>query len=199
MLRQGERRMARKKAAPELAVYQFKVKLKGIRPPIWRRFQVTNKITLYELHQVLQTVMGWENCHPYQFTIQGTYFCDPDSCCTSRDVDASKVKLWQVLTEPKKKLLYQYDFGDDWRHEVVLEKILPPAEGVQYPVCLAGARACPPEDCGGDWEYQALLAAISDPAHERYGEAVEWLGKSFDPEAFDLEQVNQWLGGPTAK
>lgn len=182
--------MVRQETGPELAVYQFKVTLKGIRPPIWRRFQVTNNITLYKLHLVLQRVMGWDNYHLYQFFIQGISYGDPDPDYGLTDVNARKVRLWQVLTEPKMKFVYQYDFGDDWRHEVVLEKTLPPVEGAQYPVCLAGARACPPEDCGGTWGYQELLQTISDPEHEEYEETMEWLGGEFDPEAFDLERIN---------
>lgn len=181
----------REKIDLERAVYQFKVTLKDIHPPIWRRFQVNSNITLYRLHLVLQAVMGWENCHLYQFAIRGNCYSDPEfgsECANSR-----RVKLWQVLTRPRMKFFYEYDFGDCWMHEVVLEKILEPADGMRYPVCLAGARACPPEDCGGPSGYMTLLGILSDPAHERYEEMVDWVGGEFDPEAFDIEGINQQL------
>lgn len=185
--------MAGKKPCPDPAVYQFKVTLKHIHPPIWRRFQVTSDVTFYRLHLVLQAVMGWENCHLYQFVIQGIRSGDPDPEYELSDVNAKRVRLQQVLTRSKMKFLYEYDFGDSWQHEVVLEKVLPPAESVRYPVCLAGARACPPEDCGGVAGYERLLENLRNPEHERYEEITEWLGGEFDPEAFDLERVNREL------
>jgi hypothetical protein len=140
--------VGRAKAALDPSICQFKATLKGIRPPIWRRFQVPNDITLYKLHLVLPDVMGWFNSHLYQFVIHGTCYGDPD-LDFEPGANARRVRLWQVLPQPKTRFLYEYDFGDGWQHEVVLEKVLPPVEGVRYPVCLEGARACPPEDCGG--------------------------------------------------
>jgi hypothetical protein len=181
------------KVDPWRAVYQFKVTLRDVHPPVWRRFQVTRDISLYRLHLVLQAVMGWWNYHLYQFIIRGTYYCDPDPEFDAEYVNARRVKLWQVLTRPRMKFLYEYDFGDGWEHELVLEKILPPAEGTPYPICLEGARACPPEDCGGSWGYARMLEILSNPDHEEYEETVEWLGGEFDPEAFDIEEVNRQL------
>ncbi|GEA15841.1 plasmid pRiA4b ORF-3 family protein [Moorella sp. E308F] len=181
------------KVDPWRAVYQFKVTLRDVHPPVWRRFQVTRDISLYRLHLVLQAVMGWWNYHLYQFIIRGTYYCDPDPEFDAEYVNARRVKLWQVLTRPRMKFLYEYDFGDGWEHELVLEKILPPAEGTPYPICLEGARACPPEDCGGSWGYARMLEILSNPDHEEYEETVEWLGGEFDPEAFDIEEVNRRL------
>lgn len=178
---------------PEPAVYQFKVTLKGIKPPIWRRIQVPNDISLHHLHQVIQAAMGWHDNHLYQFDIGGAVFAEPDPGCGPPGGSAEGVALWEVLPGPKAKFLYEYDFGDGWRHEVVLEKVLPPAPEVSYPLCLAGARACPPEDCGGAWGYARLLEIIRNPEHKEYREAVAWLGRKFDPEAFDLEAVNRAL------
>jgi hypothetical protein len=176
------------------SVYQFKVTLKGASPPIWRRFQVTDDITLYRLHLVLQDVMGWLNYHLYQFTIGGLRYADPDPEYDTTDRNAKKYKLWQVFGgRQKAKALYEYDFGDSWEHELVLEKVLPTTEGACYPVCLAGARACPPEDCGGVSGYARLLDIIRNPEDEEYEETMMWLGGSFDPEAFDLDEVNARL------
>lgn len=177
----------------DISVYQFKVTLRGIHPPIWRRFQVKSNITLYDLHLVLQAVMGWENDHLYEFDIDGVSFSDPDPDFGGIAEEAGEAILQQVLTRPKMRFLYTYDFGDSWEHEIVLEKILSPAEGVRYPICIAGARACPPEDCGGVWGYERLLRILRDPQHKEYQEVVEWLGEGFDPEFFDLDEINEDL------
>lgn len=149
-----------------------------------------NDITLYKLHLALQAVMGWHNCHLCRFVIRGDCYGEPDPDCDSADVNARRVKLWQVLPEPRAKFFYEYDFGDGWQDEVVLEKVLPPAGGDRYPVCLAGTRACLPEDCGGPWGYERIVKILSDPGLEEYEETVEWLGGEFDPEAFDLDEIN---------
>jgi hypothetical protein len=88
---------------------------------------------------------------------------------------------------------YEYDFGDGWHHSLVIEEISPPEPGVEYPVCLAGVRACPPEDCGGPWGYPEFLEILADPAHEEYESMLEWVGGAFDPERFDLARVNGLL------
>ena len=176
------------KAVP---IYQIKVTLKGSKPPIWRCFQATGDTTLHELHLILQEVMGWENYHLHQFIVGGTYFSEPD---LDYDVeDDHKVKLSQVVRNEKQKFTYEYDFGDSWLHEIVIEKILQPEPGVHHPTCLKGKRACPPEDCGGIWGYDDLLEIIKDPDNEEYEEMMDWLGGEFDPEAFDLDSINRRL------
>jgi hypothetical protein len=100
-------------------------------------------------------------------------------------------RLQQVVSRVKDKLIYEYDFGDSWEHELLIEKILPPEAGKRYPVCLTGKRACPPEDCGGIWGYASFLEAIQDPQHPEHEEMVEWVGGKFNPEAFDLDEVNR--------
>jgi hypothetical protein len=179
--------------AEQWAVYQFKVTLKGSKPPIWRRFQVASDTNLYRLHLVLQAVMGWDNSHLYQFSINGIYFGEPEPEYGAEVFSAKRKKIGEVVFQPKSKLVYEYDFGDDWRHELVLEEILPPEAGVKYPICLAGRRACPPEDCGGIWGYDELLGIIKNPRHENYREMMDWLGGEFDPEVFDLEEVDRKL------
>lgn len=171
-------------------VYQLKVTLRGVKPPIWRRIQVAGDITLYQLHLVLQATMGWANYHLYQFIVDGLYYSEPDL----DDVEnARRVHLNEVAAAPGRKFIYEYDFGDGWEHQIIVEKILPPEPGQRYPLCLQGKRACPPEDCGGVWGYADLLEIIQDPEHEEHEEMLEWLGGEFDPEAFDLEEINQAL------
>ena len=177
-------------------VYQLKVTLKDSKPPIWRRIQVPGGISLYKLHQILQVVMGWTNSHLYQFTVSGVsttvYYGEPDPDYGADIKSAKRMKLNQVAPMEKDRFTYEYDFGDNWSHQILVEKILP-AIGLRYPLCLAGKRACPPEDCGGIWGYAELLKTIKDPADEEYESTMQWLGGSFDPEKFDLEVVNRLL------
>lgn len=183
--------MASKKFA---SVYQVKATLDYIRPPIWRRFQVPSHITLYDLHRVLQVVMGWEDAHLHQFIIQGQFFGLPeDDILDDEIVDERKVTLNQILVQEKMKFKYEYDFGDSWSHTILVEKILEPEKGVLYPVCLKGKRNCPPEDCGGAPGYDYLLEVLKKPESKEYKQYKEWLGEPFDSEEFDLQEINKAL------
>jgi hypothetical protein len=178
-------------------VYQLKVTLKESKPPIWRRFQVAGNVTLHRLHLILQDVMGWTNSHLYRFDIGGIQYSIPDPVEDAFNelhfVDSRRTKLSKVAPREKAGFTYEYDFGDSWEHQILVEKILPPESRAQCPVCLAGERACPPEDCGGIWGYDELLETIRDPRHEEYESTMEWLGGSFDPEELDIDQVNRVL------
>lgn len=178
----------------ENKIYQLKIILKGIKPPIWRRVQVESNMTLGELHHLIQDVMGWYNCHLHQFDCEGVLYADlsteEDLECFDKAKDENKTALNKVLRQEKQKMRYDYDFGDSWEHEIVLEKILKPEEGMPYPVCLDGKRSCPPEDCGGEYGYQNLLDILKDPKHPEYKEWKEWLPEGFDSEAFDVKERN---------
>ncbi len=152
--------MARAKRSRTSVVYQIKVTLKGSKPPIWRRMQVTRTTTLAQLHQILQCVMGWEGYHLYRFDISGMEYGDPSMVEEMEGEDARRVTLETLVRGEKDKFLYEYDFGDSWDHELLVEKVLPYEAGKRYPVCLTGKRACPPEDCGGIWGYASFLEAI---------------------------------------
>jgi hypothetical protein len=174
-------------------IYQFKITLNGIRPPIWRRFQVKSDITFHQFHSILQKVMGWYNVHLYHFDLGFTGITDAEFAAEFDDGIAQKTKLNRYIREEKDKFRYEYDFGDGWDHTVILEKILPPEKGVRYPRCIKGKRACPPEDCGGVWGYAELLEILADPNNPEHDEYLEWLGGDFDPEAFDLDKINRRL------
>ncbi|MDQ3412841.1 MAG: plasmid pRiA4b ORF-3 family protein [Chloroflexota bacterium] len=182
----------RKKAAPN-AVYQLKVTLKRTRPPIWRRLHVRSDTRLSALHEIIQTAMGWWNCHLHQFTIGGEEYGAPDLDEWFAVRDEQRVSLHQLPLPAKARFSYQYDFGDDWAHEIVVEKILPPDPIVTYPICLTGKRACPPEDVGGTWGYTEFLDNMSDPHHGEHESMREWNGRKFDSEAFNLDTVNARL------
>ena len=177
-------------------IYQLKVTLKESKPPIWRRFQVPGNVTLHRLHLILQSIMGWTNSHFYRFDIESIQYSVPDPDDDFNElhfVDSRRTRLIKVASREMARFTYEYDFGDSWEHEILIEKILPADPGAQYPVCLAGKRACPPEDCGGIGGYDELLETIRDPLHENYESMMEWLGGSFDPEEFDIDQVSRIL------
>lgn len=174
--------------------YQLKVALKGAKPPIWRRFLVDSGMTLAELHDVLQTVMGWSDSHLHQFTAYGAAYGVPDPEFDLEGVrDERKVKLAQIMRHEKDAMIYEYDFGDGWMHQITLEKILPVDAEAALPVCIKGKGACPPEDVGGLWGYYALLESLKDPQHPEHEEGTEWVGEDFDPDAFDLDWINALL------
>jgi len=176
-------------------IYQIKVTLYDSHPPIWRRILLPGNTTLLKLHDILQIVMGWEDYHLHMFTIEGLIFGDPadDEYGDRITLDEANYKLSQVIYGEGQRFTYKYDFGDGWDHTLLLEKIFSPDDGVHYPLCLKGKRACPPEDVGGVWGYINFLEAVRDPDHDEYEEYLAWVGGEFDPETFDLEEVNARL------
>lgn len=176
-------------------VHRLKVSLRGSKPPIWRRLEVPSQITLALLHDVIQDAFGWENYHLWVFTTPAGEFGRPDPELGHRS--AAGKKLNGVVRRAGDRVGYTYDFGDDWEHDILVEDVRSAEPGVAYPRCVAGRRACPPEDCGGIWGYEELLAVLADPRHEDHEERLEWLGLSsardFDPAAFDLDAVNDAL------
>ena len=181
------------KKVDDSSVYQLKVTLKGSKPPIWRRIQVRGSTTLARLHDILQIVMGWTDSHLHQFIIDGEYYGVPDPDWDREVKNERRVKLEQVVSDVKQRLVYEYDFGDSWEHEILVEKLLTPEPGTRYPVCLTGKRACPPEDVGGIWSYDDFLEALHDPTHPEHEAYTDWIGGTFDPDAVNIEAVNQAL------
>lgn len=171
----------------------MKVSLAGLRPPIWRRLVIDGDASLAQLHDVLQVVMGWQDCHLHCFRVEEIrYGPANDGGFDLDDVDESKVSLAEVFATSRRGT-YEYDFGDSWEHDLMIEKTDVPVALNGVATCTAGKRACPPEDCGGIWGYANLLEALADPAHDEHEELVEWVGEDFDPEAFDPKAVNAYL------
>ena len=176
--------------------YLIKVTLRGIEPPIWRRLRVPGSIRLVRLHEVLQIAMGWNNGHLHLFEKDGISYCRPALFDLDEvpPIDESKTSLQNVLREVGEQMVYQYDLGDNWEHDVVLEEILVASESAtKLPICLEGARHSPPEDVGGVSGYEGFLEVIFDPSHEDYQQMLEWAGGRFQPEEFDLQGVNAIL------
>ena len=177
-------------------LFQFKITLREIQPPIWRRIQVKDG-TLDKLHEHIQTAMGWTNSHLHRFKIDGKEYGDPDLLFDDVEPmefeDSTSIKISEVLPRSGKRLLfeYEYDFGDGWHHDVLFEGCVQAERGKRYPVCLDGARHCPPEDVGGTPGYEEFLEAIADPEHERHDEFLRWAGGRFDPEEFDADKMTK--------
>ncbi|GAA2655675.1 plasmid pRiA4b ORF-3 family protein [Paractinoplanes durhamensis] len=185
----------RKKSNGPAPVYQIKVSLRGAKPPIWRRLLVPGDITLNRLHLAFLAAFGWHGGHLHVFDTAYGQFGQADPELGHRS--DSPVTLEQVAPALKDKIRYTYDFGDDWEHEILVEKVTAADPTLEYPLCTGGRRAAPPDDCGGIWGYQELIEVLADPGHPEHEERLEWLGlpdaTQFAPNTFNLDQVNQRL------
>ena len=178
-------------------IYQINISLKGSKPKIWRRILISSDILLSDFHKIIQTTMGWTNSHLHQFVKNRTFYLerlpDDDMWDELNNVDYKKIKISDLLKSEKDKIVYEYDFGDGWEHDIVLEKILSYDKNAEYPVCLAGKMRCPPEDCGGVWGYAEMLKILRNPGHGEYESYIQWLPDDFDPASFNQEEVNELL------
>ena len=178
-------------------IYQVQIELKRFKPKIWRRILVPSDLLLSDFHRIIQTTMGWTNSHLHQFIKNRTFYTvrlqDDDFWDEHDSVDYKKMKISDLLKKEKEKIIYEYDFGDGWEHDILLEKILPIDEKIKYPICLTGKMNCPPEDCGGVWGYSDMLEILKQPNHDEYESYIEWLGDKFDPAYFNKDEVNELL------
>jgi hypothetical protein len=172
----------------------LRVALVDLEPVIWRRLQVPGEVRLSRLHRILQAAMGWEDYHLHRFEIAGQSYeaIDEDDDVDGEAVDEDSVIL-SSLVEPGTGFSYEYDFGDSWNHEIVVESVESVPQALKVAVCLDGQRACPPEDCGGVHGFARFLEAIADPDHDEHLDYLNWVGGSFDPATLDLAAVNAAL------
>lgn len=155
---------------------------------------VENNINFYQLHLIIQNVMGWTNSHLYQFVFnQNNYIGNPEMLDSDEIANDKEVDISLIFDKPDTKINYEYDFGDGWQHEVNLLEISEPESGKYYPVCLKGERRCPPEDIGGPFGYMEILEVLKGKNTKRKREIKEYLNKDFNPEYFDLNQINEDL------
>lgn len=185
-------------AVMKIGIYQLHVALSGSNPLIWRRIQVPGGLTLAVLHKVLQWTMGWEEDHLHEFVIGGTNYgpsASSDNPFALEMRDECRVRVKDVIPATGKSFRYIYDFGDDWIHEITVEKADLADEGASYPRCLEGKNACPPEDSGGLYGYYGKLEIIKDTKHPEHEDIKEWMGGRFDPSFFSVEAVNRRLRG----
>lgn len=175
-------------------VLTVRISLEGIKPEIWRRFVFRDDISLLELHEIIQTVMGWTDAHLFRFFINRTEYTDEETVAEMRrGKNAEKVTVRSLKLKKGDTFKYVYDFGDEWAHKLKIESVSALEPEIEYPVCLAGARECPPEDCGGPSGYEQLLKILDNPEHAEHNYMKEWAGPHFDPEEFDIELTNDLL------
>lgn len=182
-------------------IYQLKITLQDIEPLIWRRIQVPSTCTFWELHSYIQDAFGWTNSHLHQFIYTDAHTdgivnkpsiigipIEPEFEDDVPVLPGWKYKIKYYIENKISKIEYTYDFGDNWQHTIELEEILEPVKGFKYPICVDGARACPPEDCGGPHGYTGLLETLFDPSDPEHENTVAWVGSikgcTFDPEQF---------------
>jgi pRiA4b ORF-3-like protein len=184
-------------------IHRLKVTLRQVKPPVWRRIEVPSNTKLSELAVILEAAIGWYGDHLHAFEAGGVSYqprreIDEFDRQFSRikQVDESKARVGTVLPAVKAKMRWDYDFGDGWEHDVVVEAIELRHSGVVYPRCIDGNRSGPPEDCGGPWGYGDLLEAIADPTNPEHQDRIEWLGGEFDPEHFDVDETTEAMRSP---
>lgn len=176
-------------------IYKVKITLRGVRPAIFREVEIPN-ISLGELHEVIQTAMGWDDAHPHCFTIDGEEYGElNEEMSYDAWLDEESLSLGQLVETDQRKFTYEYDFGDSWSHDILISKPKPPQKDVVYPRVVKGELACPPEDCGGIWGYMQICELLNTPQADRSPddkERMEWVGE-FDPQQFSLETATNGL------
>ncbi|KAI1710980.1 plasmid pRiA4b ORF-3-like protein [Ditylenchus destructor] len=179
-------------------VYQFKISLRSTKPRIWRRIQVPGHYNFFDLHYAIISAMGWKNQHLHQYRHKNrhngrlTHIGRPVGGTWNDTLDENRLTVAGWFSEQNPKIVYEYDFADSWEHDVILEKILD-SDGGQYPRCLGGRRACPPENCGGSDGLHVLLEKLGNPFHPGHNIAVRWLEmcgyQKYNPTIFDKQAV----------
>lgn len=178
-----------------MELYRIHVSLREIQPLIWRRIELSSTTTLKQFHRILQIAMGWEDYHLHEYIVEGRRYGIPDPTYDEPGEIAREagVRLAAVLPHPGAEILYVYDFGDSWQHDIRLEAVFSMEPGTQYPRIVDGARSCPPEDCGGSGGYADLLEILLDPTHEEFEHMREWAGPRFNAEVFSVSAANKQL------
>ena len=177
---------------PGQSVIRLRITLADVRPAVWRRVLVPGSVRLSKLHAMFQAAMGWTDSHLHVFRIGDAMYGTQFDEYAPEELDEKSVTVLQAIREHR-RFVYEYDFGDSWEHEVVVEEITTALFGLKFAVCLDGQNACPPEDCGGALGYAELLQVLADPNDEQYEHLLGWVGSAFDAEAFDLGETNAML------
>lgn len=178
-------------------LWQVTITIAEIEPRIWRRLLLPEDLNFAQLHEVIQAAFGWTDSHLHQFIVGGLVIgapeFDEDGYNRHQTFEATEVFLRDLVLDDldAPKILYEYDFGDSWRHWICFESQLPEAVGETYPLLVDGSRSAPPEDVGGTLGYAEFLEGWRDPEHEEHLAMRRWAGRRFDPEAFDREKAQK--------
>jgi hypothetical protein len=174
-------------------VFQVRISLEDIEPPVWRRVLIPGGVNLSKLHDIFQAAMGWTNSHLHSFTIDAKLYGPQFDDYPDDELDETECTVSFALRGSVLHFSYEYDFGDSWTHKVVVEDVSWAPYVLKHGVCLDGGGACPPEDVGGTGGYEEFLAALADPLHEEHDNYLVWVGYKFDPEAFNVAAANAAL------
>lgn len=178
-------------------IVQIRIALQEIEPPIWRRVQVPADLSLRRLHDVIQAVMGWLDYHLYHFEVGAKQYGPPeivgDNDFGPPTYSDRNTRLAQLIGRGVERFTYTYDFGDDWRHDIVIERTLAGEPSTEYPILVDGKRRGPPEDCGGPFGFPEFLEAISDPEHPDHEDVLDWYGEPFDADDMELDKIEAML------
>jgi len=181
----------RKLAKRPSATLQLHIELRGTNPKVWRRVLVPETITLAKLHAVIQAVFGWSGGHLHEFNVGDERFGTPDpEYDPPGSVRSERTTRLASALGSARTMNYVYDFGDNWQHRIKVERTVTLDPHLDLPLCVAGANATPPDDCGGVYGYHDFVAAVSDPTHPEHAEMSEWIGRPWDPTAFDVDSAN---------
>jgi hypothetical protein len=185
--------------ARSAGVHELEVLLLGVDPPVRRRIRVPSDARLDWLHAVLQVAMGWTNSHLHQFRAGDRCYTDTRERIAEFEGDPDSLEereftLEQIAPREKGTFAYDYDFGDSWTHKITVARVVNDTLPATTALGVEGEGACPPEDCGGPPGYEELCEILKNPKHPEYKSTKEWLGREFDPAAFDVEVTNRWLG-----
>lgn len=174
---------------PGQAVVQLRISLRDVHPVVWRRLLVPGSVRLAKLHLMFQAAMGWTDSHLHSFQVGDDLYGMQFDDYPPEEIDEKSVTVIGAV-KGQRRFVYEYDFGDSWEHDVVVEATTTTALGLKFAVCVDGQNACPPEDCGGTGGYSMMLEALADPTHEERDQFLTWVGGAFDPAAFDLAEAN---------
>ncbi|MCP6761224.1 MAG: plasmid pRiA4b ORF-3 family protein [Fischerella sp. CENA71] len=176
----------------QLVIYQLHIFILGISPMIWRRVKTKSDSTIADLHYIIQIVMGWTDSHLHRFIIHGKHYGIAQIGGMWFSDDPKVVKLSDFGWRMRERFLYEYDFGDNWQHQIRVEAILTPESNCFYPLCIDGKRACPPEDCGGPWEFMAQKQEYSVRyIASRYSEILQ--EGDIPGNIEEMYELRQWL------
>ena len=186
--------------------YEIKVSIRDTHPPVWRRLQIPEGITFHELNAIIQLAFNWCGYHSYNFEIGASLYDmgifielpELDDGWGNYEIRNSKKEKVDKYFKEYKRMKYTYDFGDNWIHNIIVEKIVETDIKLTRPICIKAKMADLPEDCGGPWGYEELLDILSDEKHERYKEMKDWVNDGFtnwydDREYINLEEINMRL------
>jgi hypothetical protein len=176
-------------------IIKLKISLDGSDPQIWRELLIPKGTPFFNLHHIFQIAMGWENYHLWEFKTEGYTIGDIDEdeegFGSDELLDAYTLTVGEIISKEGESFTYLYDLGDDWNHTVSIETFHDIESGIIYPVCTGGEMRCPPEDCGGILGYYYKLKILKDKNHPEFKETRTWMGRKFDPQKFDKQNVNK--------